>query len=270
MSRKFQIAKRIFFVLSILLFLAIPAASLIWTAFVWDGYCLFGASCTWWEATALIMTGILYQYLPFFLPFLFVTSSVWLTMTAVQFFTTSKSQKAKTLLRYVLLGVFIALIAFIVYQIGWSVFIKTPVEESVDYKLPPVYYWVYSQYAGVTHISINKYKLDYKGNKKPVIIIVSMRSYIDVDKEKIHLQIRSSLDKQDYEMKLVDEQEIAIRGQKVPLLIYEGTDENGVLMKQVMSGFFEGKKNSKVMLFIAGEAAYWNQEEIDAFIESIK
>jgi len=191
-------------------------------------------------------------------------------MTAVQFFTTSKSQKAKTLLRYLLLGVFITLIAFIAYQVGWNIFVKTTIGESVDYELPSNYYWVYSQYTGIMHVSINKSKHNRAGIERPVIIIASTRSYIDVDKEKIHLQIQSSLGKQDYEMKFVDEQEITIRGQKVSLLIYEGTDENGVLMKQVMSDFFEGKKNSKVMLSFEGKVANWNQEEIDAFIESIK
>lgn len=266
MSRTFQITKRVFFVLSILLFLTIPVASLIWTAFVWDGYCLFGASCPWWEAALLMMPGIS----TYFIPFLVATSLVWIVMSVVQFFITSKSQKAKTLLRYVLLGVFTTLITFIAYQVGWNIFVKIPVEESVDYKLPAAYYRVYSQYTGVMHVVINKSKHNISGIDIPAILIASTRSYINVDKEKIRLRIQSSVDTYYYETKLVDEQEVTIRGQKVSLFIYEGTDENGVHIKQVVSGFFEGKKNSKVMLFITGNVAHWNQKEIDAFIKSIK
>jgi hypothetical protein len=104
-------------------------------------------------------------------------------------------------------------------------------------------------------------------------MINSMPSDIQADEEEIRLQIqlsiKRSMGRQGYEMKLVAEQGITLRGQQVSLLIYEGTDGNGVPMKQVVSGLFKGK-NSQVMLFIAGKAANWNQEEIDTFLESIK
>lgn len=202
----------------------------------------------------------------------------WLTLS-VTTLKIVKIQRAKTkiqtLLRYILLGVFIILIAFIAYQISWNGFVKTPVEESVDYKLPSDYYRAYSRYIGrmrFMHIVTNKSKLDR--NDRPTIMIASMPSYVEVDEENIRLLIQLNMEwsseKQNYEMKLIDEQEITIRGQKVSLLIYEGTDENGVHMKQVTSGLFEGKNNSKVILSIAGKVANWNQKEIDIFIESIK
>ena len=112
-----------------------------------------------------------------------------------------------------------------------------------------------------------------RNNARPIILITSMPSDIEVDEEEVRLRIqlsmRESAGNQGYEMELVDEQEITIRDQQVSLLIYEGTDDTGNAMRQVVSGLFKGK-NSLIMLFIGGSEANWNQEEIDSFIASIK
>jgi hypothetical protein len=86
MSRKFQIIKTISLVLSILIFLAIPVVSLIMTAFSWHGSCIFGAPCPWWEYTTLLMFVISTD----FIPFLVVTSLVWLSMAVIQFLSMRK------------------------------------------------------------------------------------------------------------------------------------------------------------------------------------
>jgi hypothetical protein len=80
MSRKFQITKNVFLVLTTLIILAIPVASLIITANNWQGGCLFGASCPWWEFAGIIMFGIS----PKFIPFLVATSLVWIVMSVFQ------------------------------------------------------------------------------------------------------------------------------------------------------------------------------------------
>ena len=87
MSRKFRIVKTVFLWLSIVLFLAIPIGSLISTALFWQGTCswffTFGEKCTWQTYT---MLGIITISI-FVVPVLFVTFSVWLSMTAAQFIT---------------------------------------------------------------------------------------------------------------------------------------------------------------------------------------
>jgi hypothetical protein len=79
-SRKFQITKRVFFVLSVLLFLAIPVASLIWMALFWDGHCFFGESCPWWLFIVIIMAEVSKYIIPFFV----ATSLVWIVMSVFQ------------------------------------------------------------------------------------------------------------------------------------------------------------------------------------------
>ena len=49
--------------------------------------------------------------------------------------------------------------------------------------------------------------------------------------------------------------------------IYEGTDANGSTMRQLLTTF--PGKNGTAMLMIMGSPTYWNEEEINQFIESI-
>lgn len=202
------------------------------------------------------------------MPFAFLAFAIWLLIVAYEFFTVPskkvkpESQKrAKNYLRYSLLGIFVILTAIIAYVVTWNVFIKSPVGENIEYELPSDYHWATSQYLGGVNILVNQdFDSSRIGNKRPVIMIASAPSYFNFNEENIRLQILSSMErspstKQSYEMTLIDEQEINIRGQLVPLLIYEGIDENGAQMKQFVSGSFAGE-NSKVMLLIFGEEAY--------------
>ena len=187
---------------------------------------------------------------------------------------TETQAKIKTILRRSLLGIFIALA---VYQVGWSILFKAPAGAVIDYELPPYYdeiLWTYiDRYMHTTSVEDNN--PDHWRKEGSLITIVSMPSFIDVDEEKIHAQIRSGIGKyyssqQAYDTKLIYKREAIIRGQQVPLLFYKGTNESGAPMKQLFSGVFIGKENRKVILFITGEEAMWNQKEIDTFIKSIK
>ena len=66
--------------LSVLLFLAIPVASLIWMALFWDGHCFFGESCPWWLFIVIIMAEVSKYIIPFFV----ATSLVWIVMSVFQ------------------------------------------------------------------------------------------------------------------------------------------------------------------------------------------
>jgi len=82
-----------------IVFLAIPVACLILMSFFWQTTCLFGAPCSWWEFTwIMIMVS-----LPVIIPFLVVIFSIWLCIATFQFFTTSKKSwyKIYTLLLFV-------------------------------------------------------------------------------------------------------------------------------------------------------------------------
>ena len=68
-------------------------------------------------------------------------------------------------------------------------------------------------------------------------------------------------------MKVVETKTMTIRGVETEVIIYEGTDENGNTLRQLITTF--PGKDGTAMLMIMGSPENWDQEEIDTFIESI-
>lgn len=85
MNRTIRIIKLVFLALALLLCLAIPVIGLVSTATSWDGIC-YGFTdgqtpCSWWEYARTEM----FWALMIFIPFIFITSLVWIAISAVQF-----------------------------------------------------------------------------------------------------------------------------------------------------------------------------------------
>jgi hypothetical protein len=92
------------------------------------------------------------------------------------------------------------------------------------------------------------------------------------NEEQAREQARQSLAQQmgrrNLVMKLVETKPTTIRGEETEVAYYEGTDDNGTAVRQVITTF-PGKKGI-AMLMITGLSENWNEEEINAFIESIR
>jgi hypothetical protein len=65
----------------------------------------------------------------------------------------------------------------------------------------------------------------------------------------------------------VEVKEMTIRGEDTKVVIYEGTDEDGHILRQLVTAF--PGKDGNAMLMIMGAPEYWNGNEINQFIESI-
>jgi hypothetical protein len=108
---------------------------------------------------------------------------------------------------------------------------------------------------------------------RPVIMILEAPENTTMDEEELLLQFQesmeSSMEGESLELELVGESTTTIRGQEVPLLTYEGTNDQGDEMRQIVSGLFEGKEGA-VVVMVVGKESGWDEEEIDAFIESIR
>jgi hypothetical protein len=61
---------------------------------------------------------------------------------------------------------------------------------------------------------------------------------------------------------------MTIRGTDVEVFIFEGSDESGDVMRQLITTF--PGKGGTAMLMIMGTPQSWDQEELDTFIESIQ
>ena len=92
------------------------------------------------------------------------------------------------------------------------------------------------------------------------------------DEEQVKEQMRQSFEQQkglgNLSMKLVDVKKMNIRGQESDVATYEGSAENGVAMRQVITTF--PGKNGIAMLMVTGLIEYWDEEAINSFIESIR
>ncbi len=193
---------------------------------------------------------------------------------------TAKIQRTKTRLQTQIEQLFLSgllggLILLVAYQLGWTMFVKAPAGELLDYKLPSGYSEVYSEYLlGFMHArTFEDFTPGNWKNGRPLIVIASMPAYLEIEPEKIRLEIQASLARSTgqpgADLQLVDETELTLRGQKVALFTYAGTDGQGAALKQVLCSFLADKQR-KVILVITGEEEDWNQAEIDAFFESLK
>lgn len=107
---------------------------------------------------------------------------------------------------------------------------------------------------------------------KPIIMLAQFASGTGVSQEQMEQQIRQSLEQQSgnrgTDMHLVEAKKMAIRGEESDVTIYEGTDQNGTTVRQLVTSFTG--KGGTAMLMIMGDAAEWDETEIDNFITSIK
>jgi hypothetical protein len=104
----------------------------------------------------------------------------------------------------------------------------------------------------------------------PVFMLAQFQA--GVNQKQIEEQLRQSLEQQagnsGLNMSLVSVEEKTIRGEETQVATYEGSDENGFVMRQVITSF--PGKDGTAMLMIMGPAELWDQDMVDAFIESIR
>jgi len=85
-------------------------------------------------------------------------------------------------------------------------------------------------------------------------------------------QMQRSLEQQSgrrgLNLKAVETRTITIRGQEVEVTVFEGADENGISIRQMVASF--ATENGLGMVLIQGVAGAWDQDAADAFLESIR
>ena len=93
----------------------------------------------------------------------------------------------------------------------------------------------------------------------PVFMLAQFQSGM-VNQEQMEQQLRQSLEQQSshpgLSMELVKMEEQTIRGEQTQVATYEGTDENGNVLRQVITSF--PGKDGTAMLMIMGPAELWD------------
>ncbi|MBN1538452.1 MAG: hypothetical protein JW908_17080 [Anaerolineales bacterium] len=144
----------------------------------------------------------------------------------------------------------------------------------LDYTLPPGYQEkIALNFFAIKMVLIYPSNADLNNASQMVIMMAEFPSGLIASEEnmrnELQQQMNQKMGNRNWKMELIDEIPRIIRGQEVTLLVFEGVDENGKAMKQIMSTTFEGK-SGKIMLWMAGSKAGWDQPAVDRFINSIR
>ena len=138
-----------------------------------------------------------------------------------------------------------------------------------DYELPEGYQEEFALNILTTSMVFISPKDSTSYSLQPTIMLAQFGTM--GNEEQIREQMRQSYARQkglgNVKMELVDVKKMDIRGQESEVATYEGSSENGAALRQVIATF--PGKNGVGMLMITGPTEYWDEEAIDAFIESI-
>ena len=175
----------------------------------------------------------------------------------------------------------IGISAFIFMRVGQQVRegVKTDPEEAAaaahaiaDYELPEGYReQMAMDIMFYTMVMIGPDTVDSSSaSTQPLIMLAQFQ--FGMNQEQMEEQMRQAAEQQagrrGLAMEVVETKEMTIRGTETEVIIYEGTDQSGIVMRQLITTF--PGKGGTAMLMIMGNVQNWDEEEIDTFIESIK
>jgi hypothetical protein len=109
----------------------------------------------------------------------------------------------------------------------------------------------------------------FSSSSEPMIMLAQFQMATNL--QQMEEQMRRSFEQQSgrrgLQMEVVEVKRMTIRGEEVDVTTLEGTDDQGFVLRQVLTTF--PGKDGTALLMIMGPAQTWDKEEIDQFIESI-
>jgi hypothetical protein len=139
----------------------------------------------------------------------------------------------------------------------------------VDYELPAGYQEQMSMDLMIyTFVMIGP---EPQNSRSGPLIMLARFNEMGANREEMERQIQQSFEQQSglrgLAMKIVDVRKVTIRGDEVDVTTFEGKDDNGLVMRQLVTTF--PAKNGTGMLMVMGPAQYWDEGVIDQFVESL-
>jgi hypothetical protein len=103
----------------------------------------------------------------------------------------------------------------------------------------------------------------------PMIMLAQFK--MAANQPQMQEQMRRSFEQQSgrrgLKMEVVEVKKVTLRGEEVDVTILEGTDDKGFVLRELITTF--PGKDGTALLMIIGPAQYWDEDEIDQFVESI-
>ncbi len=140
--------------------------------------------------------------------------------------------------------------------------------EMVDYDLPPNY-----QELKVLSVQDKAVQVIIANRARPgdMIYLESVQDGIFAEDEwqaSYETRLAREMGDRRYNTRASGTQPAAVRGQPAMLRLFEGPDENGRAVRQVVCGF-SGKNGDVLLAIVAGQDS-WDQAMVDNFIRSIR
>lgn len=140
-------------------------------------------------------------------------------------------------------------------------------QEIVSYELPAGY----EEQFGMSFLGVKMVAI-VDDSQNSAIVLMEFPNSMAADQEAMRQQLQQTWSQQggsgNLNTQFVTSEEVTIRDQTVTLSTYEGTDEQGTEVRQVI-GVFEGE-NGLVMIMAVAPLAQWDEESFDEFIASLK
>ena len=110
----------------------------------------------------------------------------------------------------------------------------------------------------------------YKGEGGPshLYLIQSENEADGKELERMLTQLAPGASDPNTRLTVIENRTTTVRGQEVTLVVSEGTNSENVAYRQVTAGF-QGK-GGPAMLVLSQSVELWNQESVDAFLQSIQ
>jgi hypothetical protein len=110
-------------------------------------------------------------------------------------------------------------------------------------------------------------------DEQAVIMLAEFPAALAGDEEQMQQQMRDAFSNQtgsqNVNLDFVGSETVTINGAEATLGTYEGTDDQGNSMRQIL-GVFETKSGSPGMLMIIGNQNNWDEGGISRFLDSLK
>jgi len=140
--------------------------------------------------------------------------------------------------------------------------------EIADYDLPPGYQEQMAM--SIVFYSFVTIAPETYNSGEPIIMLAQFQT--GANQQQMEQQMRQSMEQQyntrGVDMRLVESKDATIRGEETVINIYEGSDQYGNTLRQLITSF--PGKDGIAILMVMGEASQWDKELINEFVQSIR
>lgn len=146
--------------------------------------------------------------------------------------------------------------------------LQTTADNMLDHSFPPAF----SELAGMNLLGISSV-FATTDDGSSTIALMQFPAELNEDREAMQTQLESAFEQQqgrgDVEWEQVGSQDVTINGEPTSLVIYEGNEESGTAVRQ-MIGTFTTKDGNIGMMLLFGPTADWENDGLESFLQSLQ